>query len=96
MITSLTSGFPSRLTWTHAPLSRVEEPRVVTFRRSTDAHTPIAPFFAARPGDRYLHAERVDSVAGEEVLPPPMLPVPLRMATRSKIAPMSPKNGSSR
>jgi hypothetical protein len=25
-----------------------------------------------------------------------MLPVPLRMATRSKIAPMSPKNGSSR
>ena len=49
MITSLTSGFPSRLTWTQAPLSRVEEPRVVTFRRSTDAQTPIAPFFAARP-----------------------------------------------
>ena len=48
MITSLTSGFPSRSTCTQAPEFRVVAPRVVTLRRSTDAQTPIVPFFAAR------------------------------------------------
>jgi hypothetical protein len=48
MITSFTSGFPRRSTWTQPPESRVVEPRVVTLRRSTDAQTPIVPFFAAR------------------------------------------------
>ena len=41
--------------------------RVVTLRRSTDDQTPMVPFFAVRSAPD-LHAERVDAVAGEEVL----------------------------
>ena len=40
----------------------------MTLRRSTDDQTPMMLFFAFSAGDRNLHAERVDSVAGEEVL----------------------------
>jgi hypothetical protein len=47
MMTSLTSGLPSRLTWIQSPRFPVAEPRwrVVIMRRSTDAQTPIVPFF---------------------------------------------------
>jgi hypothetical protein len=97
MMTSLTSGFASRLTWTHPPESRLPETvRVVTLRRSTDDQTPMMPSFAFRSAIGICTPYVWTLYPARKSLPPPVLPVPLRIATRSKIAPTSPKNGSSR
>ena len=68
MMTSLTSGLPRRLTWTNAPELRVCPPRVVTFRRSTEAHTPMVFAFAFRDAMGTCTANVCTRVAGEEVL----------------------------
>ena len=68
MITSLTSGLPSRSTWTQLPELLVTAPRTVVFLRSTEAHTPIVAVLRVEAGDRHLDRVAVDAVAGEEVL----------------------------
>jgi len=68
MMTSLTSGLARRLTWIQRRVLARRRPRrdlaPVDGRPDADDAVPCVQL-----GDRNLHAERVDAVAGEEVLP---------------------------